>query len=220
MTFKNLQEKFSRRIHRKKTFNQSDPKISTLKFDKDGRFLLVSHVSAGFYYKLNFGFLLIWFLISYKYVIYSIALIISQYRSYKENPTFLFSNKYVTKAYMGLIILLFFVSFSMSNRHLKYLYLHSNGTHCTLVMHKWCSLWYSEQLVDIKSFTGVSHLLYTSIHLYQLRYKCKGWIKERDNYFIFRPQNVTDPEIWRLVRTGNYVRTPEYMENNKNRFEF
>lgn len=107
------------------------------------------------------------------------------------------------------------IAMLMSNRHLKSLYLHSNGTDATVVYHKFFSLWYSERVVDIKAFKGVRHLFNPAMHLYQLDYEVKGWFKNRDTYLIFRPQFVYDKDIWRQVRLGHYIRTEEYSKSHR-----
>ena len=63
--------------------------FNNLKFDSNGKMLLLSHESAGFYYKINFLFLSLWMFFTYQ--------------SYKENKAFLFSNELITKAYIGSI---------------------------------------------------------------------------------------------------------------------
>ena len=202
---KTFQVNFARRSKtRARTIIDSEIKKTKLAFDKEGKLLLISHESAGLYYKINFGFLLGWFLISLK--------------NYKENDSFIFSNKTMTKMYMSSIGFAILLTFLMSNRHLRQLYLHSNGKDATVVHHKFFSLWYSENVVDIKSFNGVKSIMSSGMHLYQLDYSVKGWFKNRETFMIFRPQYVHDLDVWKLVRTGNYIRTPEYIANNKDRF--
>mmetsp|Transcript_3973 Transcript_3973/g.4607 ORF Transcript_3973/g.4607 Transcript_3973/m.4607 type:complete len:108 (+) Transcript_3973:269-592(+) len=103
----------------------------------------------------------------------------------------------------------------MSNRHMRHLYLNKNGTQCTLVRHQLFSLWYSEATVDISSFSGVSSILNSKMGIYRLGYSFKGWVRNRDTYMIFRPEFVYDQDVWKLVRTGNHIRTPEYIDKYK-----
>jgi hypothetical protein len=191
--------------YKDKTPRKQESPFKELAFDKEGKLLLISHESAGFYYKLNFAFLFGWFVISYK--------------NYKENDSFILSSKKVTQGYMGFISTLLLVSFLMSNRHLKKLYLHSNGKDITLVRHKFFSLWYSETKIDIKSFNGVRAIFGNKLRLYQLDYTAQGLVRKRNTYMIFRPQYVYDNDLWRLVRNGHYVNTPEFIEN-KDKFNF
>ena len=175
---------------------------NNLKFDADGRLLLLSHESAGFYYKINFVFLSLWILFSFK--------------SYKENKGFIFSNELLTKLYLGLIILGFTGLLLVSNRHLKHLYLNSNGTDVTIVLHKGFSFWYSEKVINIHDLKGVKQVLSPSMRLFQLSYDYKSLTnKIKGNYMIFRPQYVYDKDLWKLVRTGNVIRTDEYIEREK-----
>ena len=159
--------------------------FNNLKFDSNGKMLLLSHESAGFYYKINFLFLSLWMFFTYQ--------------SYKENKAFLFSNELITKAYIGSIWFGLIMMFLISNRHIRYIYLNSNGTDVTIVLHKGFSLWYSEKVIDM--------------HLFQLSYDYKSLTnKLKSNYMIFRPQFVHDKDLWKLVRTGNYIRTEEFIQ--------
>ncbi|CAI2380991.1 unnamed protein product [Moneuplotes crassus] len=194
--------RLARRVNRTgPIFRKKGPKIPELTFGKDGKMLLVGHNSAGFYYKVNFAFLLGWYLVSYF--------------QKKSNPTYIFSNKHATNAYVYLIGAGLIATMLMSNRHLRYLYLHKNGTQCTVVMHKFFSLWYSEAVVEISTFKGVRHMFKPSMGVYRLNYKIDGWFRTRETYLIFRPEFVHDRDIWKLVRTGNHIYTPEYAEKNR-----
>ena len=103
--------------------------------------------------------------------------------------------------------------FLISNRHIRYIYLNSNGTDVTIVLHKGFSLWYSEKVIDIQNLKGVKQILNPRMHLFQLSYDYKSLTnKLKSNYMIFRPQFVHDKDLWKLVRTGNYIRTEEFIQ--------
>lgn len=147
-----------------------------LRFDKDGKLLVLSHESAGYYYKLNFLFLAVWFWYSY--------------RLYKEDRKYFLNNKYVGGAYVGGIGAALLFTVLMSRRHIRMLYLHKCGEQVSIISQWNHIFWYSERLINISSLRGVRHILSPRLHLYQLDYDTKGWLKNRETYSIFRPESV------------------------------
>ena len=98
---------------------------------KNGKAVLVSHVQAGFYYKINFvlaggGFLYYHFL--------------------QENETL----PYINTVYSFSCAICFLIGWRFSNSHIKHLYLHNCGKKVTVELHTFFSLWKVWRTLDIK----------------------------------------------------------------------
>ena len=78
-------------------------------FDEEGRYLIMHHDGAAFYYKINMAFLAV-FLGTAIY-------------NYKVNKEVFFDNIYIGKTYIGITVLGIFGLWLFSNRHIKRVYL-------------------------------------------------------------------------------------------------
>jgi len=84
-----------------------------VKFDADGRFLVLHHMGAGKYYKMNAAFLIFFFGTSlYNYV---------------NNSQVFFGKEWFGKLYLGVCGLAIIGVYTFANRHIRCLYLLKSG---------------------------------------------------------------------------------------------
>ena len=172
--------------------------FKNIKYDQEGRLLLLHHHGAKRYLIMNVGAL-------------SLFLGVTLY-NYVKNPQVFFGKKWLANTYLFLIVGGLLGTWVFGNRQIRSLYLLRGGETVGIETYSNFGLTYNRlREVPVKDLQGNRLFGTKAMNLYQLEYTHKSTItgKVRSRSFFYRPEYIEDAALWKAVRNGNEVMAEE-----------
>lgn len=171
----------------RRTFNH-------IKFDADGKFLVLHHYGASWYYKANLIFLGMFYGASlYNYVV---------------NSQVFFGKEWFGKAYLGMVTFSIFGLWSFSHRQIKAIHLLKGGKEVSIETFTNFGLTYNRpKVLPVQCLEGNRVFLASSMNLYQLEYSYKSsWANlTKRRSFFYRPEYISNFDLWKAIRNGSEI---------------
>ena len=177
-----------------RTQKQEKMVFKNIKYDQEGRMLLLHHHGAKKYLIMNVSALSLFFGVTlYNYV---------------KNPQVFFGKKWFAQTYLFLIAGGILGTWVFGNRQIRSLYLLRGGETVGIETYSNFGLTYNRlREVPVKSLQGNRLFGTRAMNLYQLEYKHQSTVtgKVRSRSFFYRPEFIEDAVLWKAVRNGNEV---------------
>ena len=145
-------------------------------YDESGRYLLMHHKGAYWYYKVNVAAVMLFFGVS----LYA----------YMEKPDIYFNQDWVANTYLNTIQLGMLGAWLFSNRHIRSIHLLKGGKQVAITTYSNFGFTLNKaRIIDISTLQGNRAVGSAKLNLYQLEYEAKGYFTglTKHRSFFYRP---------------------------------
>ena len=166
-----------------------------VRFDSEGRYLLMHNLGALKYYRINVAFLALF-----------LATSVFTYKRNKE----VFINDRFAKFYLGSLMVSLGTLYFFANKHIQAVYLLKGQQHVGIYTYSNFGLSLNRMIkVPVAQLSGTRLFWTKEMNIFQLEYTFPGKVTQltKQRSFFYRPEHIENQELWNEIKTGKTVLT-------------